>query len=539
MHNFSFNFNDYFFNISEYKIAFRVFTMINTYTIDPSKAKVLAEDSKQVIEAGGFMWAGGQKKKKGLFKAVSTIEEKCVKISVEAEIDEPVKSIGLLLKDIDYGKVLDSNWDFIDIEVGEKRIYSCPLGWMDFTRRLPTPLYLIKHGENNYTFAVSTDTQVRPKRFYVDRVSEDKLHLELVFEEDARRFGKRITVPEWVIGRCSDPRKVVEFRMKLMEEAWGLKSWEERPDVPEWAKKIALVVNMHGKHWTGYVFNTYKRQLEILEWIADRIDGSLVLVFLPGWDGRYYYDYPRYEPDPDLGGPEGFRELIEGAHELGMHVLPMYSAVAVSVQFIDKLGLREALIRDKYGNTLMSNWVDWDNDRNRDNIWYPVNLGHPKWREYLFNRVCYITDTYGVDGAFFDIAHFYENDPNYSFYEGLRELVTRLQKKYRDFLVMGEAWYDALLAFIPLYHVHMWIPKNWPEFFLKYARTAYHLSWPAPGKGSSGVHEIGFSKFRVPDPKYEAIPTLSVVDDTIPDHAEEAEKVIEAALKYAKRKNII
>ena len=39
--------------------------MINTYTIDPSKAKVLAEDSKQVIEASGFMWAGGQKKKNG------------------------------------------------------------------------------------------------------------------------------------------------------------------------------------------------------------------------------------------------------------------------------------------------------------------------------------------------------------------------------------------------------------------------------------------------------------------------------------------
>ena len=34
-------------------------------------------------------------------------------------------------------------------------------------------------------------------------------------------------------------------------------------------------------------------------------------MFLPAWDGRYYWNYPIYQPDPRLGGPEGFRSLVD------------------------------------------------------------------------------------------------------------------------------------------------------------------------------------------------------------------------------------
>ncbi|RLE94637.1 MAG: hypothetical protein DRN04_02790 [Thermoprotei archaeon] len=69
--------------------------MVNTYTVDPSKAKVLTEDSRQVIKASGFIWAGGQKKKKGLSKAISVIKKDSIRISVEAEIDEPIMNMCL------------------------------------------------------------------------------------------------------------------------------------------------------------------------------------------------------------------------------------------------------------------------------------------------------------------------------------------------------------------------------------------------------------------------------------------------------------
>jgi hypothetical protein len=50
----------------------------------------------------------------------------------------------------------------------------------------------------------------------------------------------------------------------------------------------------------------------------------------------------------------------------------------------------------------------------------------------------------------------------------------------------------------------------------KYARFFQHLSAPAPGRGSSGVHESGFGRFNAETLNLSpnAIPTLQVVDDT-------------------------
>jgi hypothetical protein len=87
--------------------------------------------------------------------------------------------------------------------------------------------------------------------------------------------------------------------------------------------------------------------------------------------------------------------------------------------------------------------------------------------------------------------------------------VADLRSRYPHVLCCGEFSYDALLSFIPLFHVHS-------PHFTKYARAFEHLSHPAPGRGSSGVHESGFNRWNQgtfsvrPGP----IPTLSVVDDT-------------------------
>jgi len=64
--------------------------------------------------------------------------------------------------------------------------------------------------------------------------------------------------------------------------------------------------------------------------------------------------------------------------------------------------------------------------------------------------------------------------------------------------------------FIPPYHAGG--GARWQ----KYSRFFQHLSSPAPGRGSSGVHEWGFGRFN-PETlslSNNAIPTLQVVDDT-------------------------
>ena len=89
--------------------------------------------------------------------------------------------------------------------------------------------------------------------------------------------------------------------------------------------------------------------------------------------------------------------------------------------------------------------------------------------------------------------------------------------------------YDALMSFIPLYQVFS--EPAYPAAFEKYSRAFQHLSSPAPGRGSSGVHESGFGHFN---PKTlslneHLIPTITVVDDTFDRHRDVMAAIIARA----------
>jgi hypothetical protein len=115
-------------------------------------------------------------------------------------------------------------------------------------------------------------------------------------------------------------------------------------------------------------------------------------------------------------------------------------------------------------------------------------------------------------------------------HEGLRRLVADLRVRHPGVLACGEFLYDALPAFIPLYQVYA--PR-----FAPFVRSFSHRSHPAPGRGSSGVHESGFGRFDTATlslaRRDDLIPTLTVVDDTFPAHQEEMAAVITRAKEWA------
>jgi hypothetical protein len=94
---------------------------------------------------------------------------------------------------------------------------------------------------------------------------------------------------------------------------------------------------------------------------------------------------------------------------------------------------------------------------------------------------------------------------------------------------VGEMPYDALYEFIPMFHA-----GGGPRW-QKYARFFQHLSAPAPGRGSSGVHEWGFGTFNQETLNLNpnAIPTLQVVEDTFAKHRDTMTAIIMAARKRA------
>jgi hypothetical protein len=288
---------------------------------------------------------------------------------------------------------------------------------------------------------------------------------------------------------------------------------------------------MHCEGWTGYVFNTFDRQLEILQWIDERIDGRRVLVYLPGWDGRYYWNYPIYEPSEACGGRDGLRRLVKGAQAMGMHVVPMFGLIASNYANTQNMGFQDAACCTAYDIEEICDWTEWDEDLSTEPIWQPLNVGEEKFRNHLLERIYAITDLFGTDGAMIDISGWMPRDPRHDLMEGLSKIIHALLARYDDYLIFGENGCDLHLPLMPLYHHGTHLPPNHP--FHRYCRSAYHLFTAAPGKGSTGVFEGGLNIYDRPDPTHPAIPTLSVVQDTLPDHAEEVERVLEIAGEWA------
>src|SRR3954470_22831416 len=114
-------------------------------------------------------------------------------------------------------------------------------------------------------------------------------------------------------------------------------------------------------------------------------------------------------------------------------------------------------------------------------------------------------------------------------HEGTKKMVLDLRAKYPKVACVGEMPYDALHGFIPMYQVGL--GQRWG----KYSRSYSHLSAPAPGRGSSGVHESGFGRFNTESLGLSpnAIPTLQIVDDTFASHRDTMAAVIARAKQRA------
>ncbi|MDE3156569.1 MAG: hypothetical protein KGN76_15820, partial [Acidobacteriota bacterium] len=314
-----------------------------------------------------------------------------------------------------------------------------------------------------------------------------------------------------------------------VEQAYRLPAWEHRTDVPAWFNDVQLVLSIHGMHWSGYVFNDFAKALRILEWTSTQIDPKKVMVFLPAWDGRYYWEYPVYKVDDRMGGEAGFRRLLGEGHRMGFRFVPMFGLNSANTQLPDYARVAGASTREIDGNTFTLAWVDWDNDRHDEGWGRYMNVGVESWRRWIHDSVARIIDRYGVDGYFLDIAAGWVNNSEADMHAGISQLVQDLRAQYPHVLAVGEFSYDALQGVLPVYQIFP--ASGYPPAFEKYCRTFSHLSHPAPGRGSSGVHEFGFSRFnpQTLSLRPHEIPTITIVDDTFDRHRDVMAAIIAKA----------
>ena len=540
---FSFDFPEPSVAFDRYEFGFRVFTHENVYGMSPRlSARVLDDNTGGVdVSCDEFVWAGGQQTAKGQLNARLRPNPDGgpggITCSVAATMDRPVKAIGVVVRGVPRGRISAGGAPFFDPR-DDEILLGYPFSGGDLfgpqgNGGLTTPLVVIQPAGGDAVVALSSrDTLVRTKRFYL-QPGEDSYRVELLVEAEGWRPEGTVETGTWRIESAASIGAVAESHYAHLERAFAIPRWIDRSDVPDWLRRVQLVVTLHGMHYTGFIFNDYARMKAILQWMATRIEPARVLVFLSSWDGRYYWDYPRYQPADRMGGAAGFASLIKDARTAGFRVMPMFGANTANRNQPGFARIADAATAKIDGDRLDLNWVDWDNDRHQEGWLSYMNLGVDSWRSWLEGRIADAIQRHDVDAYFLDIVGGWVNNPKADMHVGTRRLVENLRRRFPRVVGIGEMHYDAMMAFIPMYH--SFGQTLIKDIVQRHANFFQHLSHPAPGRGSTGVHEAGFGRWNPQTLSLSdaAIPTLNVVDDTFETYRNEMDAVIQRAKERA------
>lgn len=524
---FGFDFPESSLEVDGLLFGFRVQTFENVYALDPELAHVARTDGDVTLVAEGLLGCGGQVKVPGrLTVRFSRSDSSGVQWQARAEMNLPVKSVTSVVRGLPRGALSVSCGKYLEGN-DDERIFEYP----QLFGGMSTPLVMLKAADGRLFELAARQDAVRPARFFF-QPGPDGYRVELIHEQEGWVSSPTVTTCLWRVGRVASYEAAAKAHFAHVERVYGIQPWQTRKDAPSWMRDIRLVVALHGAHWTGFIYNDYARMLEILRWVGFRIDPRQVLVFLPAWDGRYYWNYPRYEPDPRMGGADGFARLVTEAQRLGFRIAPMFGANSANRTGPEFAQFADACTEHIDGDAFDLNWVDWDNDRRHEG-WMPfMNLAVPSWRRWLGERIAAVIRQFHVDAYFLDIAGAWENNRKGDMYLGTKELIADIRSRHPNVPPIGEMLYDAQMAIVPMSQVTRY--AQYPPGHDAYIRSFQHLSRPAPGRGSTGVHEAGFGEY---EPKIaadqRAIPTLTVVDDTFTRHRQAMADYIAAAKSWS------
>ena len=486
--------------------AVQVFTTENGYGLDSISPPILSGTD---VASGIFSFARlGQQVTLDVGSVSVSIErdEDHWTFDISAEHREKIKAVKLILRGLPEDQLAKGWWS---PTTTRGTTVSMPLQW-----NYPGPGWATRWAAAGSVAVSIRSDQVSGAVLHVERPPyAPSAEVEIVHAVPATEWSTEVKVPSirLTLGQSDhDARKDLELHLSSVRQGFAIPGWEKRPDVPSWARTLDLVVTLHGQHWTGYTFHTFDQMSQILGKIATEFDARRVLVYLPGWEGRYYYDYPHYRPAPELGGDGGFGRLVENAHQSGFHLMPMFGANGANVSKYPDW--EASAIRNPSNRyPVMLNSPDWDGDRYPEGNQVFLNPGEPAYQRHLIESVSHIVQKFGVDAAFFDTASFWFDDPRHPLYEGYRAITAELGRRHPDLLLVAEGWWDAMTALFPMSQQWLGVERDVevPELLTASARTTSHLAEGTPGFGSTGVHEEGYRDYRPPRQLAGHLPVVS------------------------------
>lgn len=511
------------------KVSLEIFSLENVYTIPSFNKK-----NNQYLSSS-IVW-GDVEKVEG--NALLDIKDKnnYLEINAKAKLDKKIRSIKIRFDDLPLGKLISRSGEDLGVsEYGIRLHY--PEGWRD----LSYPLLVFELKTHQYLYIRCLDKEINMKYFFIKKTG-NKMRVDVVQEQEGASIKKNYTIPPIEIGIVEDKKEIYRRQQEIMEQYFGLVPFYANPITPSWLKNISLVVIMHMESFTGHIFHTYQKAYEDVKKLTSMLPGEQILVYFPGWEGRYYFKYGNYTPDERLGGAEALKECIKNIQALGCKTMSMVGINIANKNIREvKAIYKESEFQSVSGAKYHNGSVDWEGAHHYDfNELVNLSIASKKWGDLLYNQIKDISLTYGFDGVFLDIAACFTNDKNHSFYPGLVEFCNRLRTIKDDFLVSGEGYYDGLSKVMPLFQSgHTDGRMNYhdridEELFNKYSREFGHLCLGDPSVGSSGVHELGINtEYKVPFRKG-IIPTLSLVENSLEKGEEKVKEIINQAKDYYK-----
>ena len=177
------------------------------------------------------------------------------------------------------------------------------------------------------TFWFSTlDDRVRPKRYYF-QAGETRTAWKRCTSTTPGARTRASRCPRGD-GPRGDARAPSDAAHGAFERAF---TWcrGRSADVPAWMRDIALVVTLHGMHYTGFIFNDFAQQLAILKWIAEADPAARCWCFSPRGTAATTGTIPITRARAH-GRRSRFPHAHREARALGFKMMPMFGANAAN-----------------------------------------------------------------------------------------------------------------------------------------------------------------------------------------------------------------
>ena len=474
---------------------------------------------------------------------------------VNASMDDPIKGIKVEVESIPGSEIVTGGGHALQIEDGSVYSAAFPCGYYPFQNKPQSGVrytetnfgqFLFIRGENGTMMLRSEDYPPRYQRYWLFR-NGDQCKLVVYLEANACEREPQCSTPIWHL----EPVKNVEAGMirhvEWMKEAYGAKPLAERDDAPDWVRNICMNVTFHARSSHGKVLHTFSQMEERLRQVAERFDPHRTQLHIVGWDGPWDWTWPAHDPDPVLGGRQGFRSMVDMAHELGYHVGLHMNVMGLSYLNPDFDKLKHFLehqCRDAEGSPL--GWqYDWDGDDQDERIFAYISPDHKPWREYLRSRILATVHDFGIDIVHLDQATSQINDINHNHWRGLCALFQELRAELPPHAALsGEGSGESVAHLYPLCGHHT---ANEPEvvhnLVTQFVRSFDYGVPPEPPHGGLTYRAFGrgkWSKERFYQrlercEKTGLVPTLHLSDYHIEVDSQEACAIYEAARRFQAR----